>query len=141
MLGVINQLSTAENESRALGYTRINVTENFLLPSDYSIELSGFYNSPSLAGISKQGGYQSINFGIQKKFENNAKLRFAFNNIFGNDFYYVTTNANKSYNNVAAFHLEKRIFNLSYTCNFGNKKLKENRARTTGAEEIKRRLN
>lgn len=140
ILGVRNQLMTPQNESRSLSYARINVTKSFLLPKNYTLELSGFYQSPSLSGISRQESYQSVNLGFQKKFENNAKLRFAFNNIFGYNVKYVTTNADQSYKNVAAFYFEKRVFNLSYTFDFGNKKLKANRDRTTGAEEIKRRL-
>lgn len=48
-------------------YYRITTSQNFKLPKDYAIELSGFYQSPSLRGRSKYLAYGTLNFGAQKK--------------------------------------------------------------------------
>ncbi len=87
------------------------------------------------------GGYQSVNLGVAKKFKNDAKLKFSFNNIFGFNFDFYTANEAKTFTNLATFRLERRIFNVSYTYNFGNQKLKSKRSRSTGADEIKKRVN
>lgn len=141
LMGVRNQLVTPENTTISLSYYNVNVAQSFILPADFTVELSGFYQSASLAGISRMGGFQSVNLGVQKKFENDSKLKLAFNNIFGFNFNYYTASNDKTFTNLSTFRFERRIFNLSYSYNFGNQKLKIKRNRTTGSDEIKNRLN
>lgn len=139
LLGVRSQLETQELEKRNLNYYRINMTKNFKLPADFSIEFSGFYQSESLNGISRMGAYQNVNMGVQKKFSNDSKLRFSFNNIFGYNIQYYT-DGGEGYFNEAEFRFERRIFYLSYLFNFGNEKLKSKRNRSTGSDDIKNRI-
>lgn len=139
VLGVRSQLETQELENMALSYYRINMTKTFKLPADYSIELSGFYQSESLNGISRMGAYQNVNMGIQKKFSNDSKLRISFNNIFGYKINYYT-DGGEGYFNEAEFRFERRIFNVSYLFNFGNEKLKSKRNRSTGSDDIRNRI-
>lgn len=139
ILGVRSQLETQELEKRDLNYYRINMSKNFKLPADFSIELSGFYQSESLNGISRMGAYQNVSMGVQKKFSNDSKLRFSFNNIFGYNIQYFT-DGGEEYFNEAEFIFESRIFNLSYLFNFGNEELKSKRNRSTGSDDIKNRI-
>ena len=44
-----------------------NSTQNFLLPKDFSIGLSGFYSSKFLWGLYVTQPYGSIDVGVQKK--------------------------------------------------------------------------
>lgn len=51
---------------------RINITQSFMLPKDFSMELSGFYQSPFLNGIVSFRSSGSLDFGMRKKFGKNA---------------------------------------------------------------------
>ena len=46
----------------------ISSTQTFLLPKDFSIELSGFYRSSGVSGRSTFDPIKGVSFGIQKKF-------------------------------------------------------------------------
>lgn len=85
------------------------------------------------------GAYQNVNMGVQKKFSNDSKLRFSFNNIFGYTINYYT-HGGEGYFNEAEFKFERRIFNVSYLLSFGNEKLKNKRNRSTGSDDIKNRI-
>lgn len=85
------------------------------------------------------GAYQNVSMGVQKKFSNDSKLRFSFNNIFGYNIQYFT-DGGEEYFNEAEFIFESRIFNLSYLFNFGNEELKSKRNRSTGSDDIKNRI-
>lgn len=45
---------------------RITSAQNFKLPKELSVEISGFYQSPGLSGISISKPFGVLNFGIQK---------------------------------------------------------------------------
>lgn len=139
ILGVSTLLETLENEKQNQNYYRLNITKNFQLPSDFSLEFSGFYQSASLVGISIMGAYQNVNMGVQKKFRNESKLRFSFNNIFGFTMNYYTDDQ-KGYSNHAQFRFERRIFNLAFTYPFGNESLKKKRNRFTSSDDIRNRI-
>lgn len=139
LLGVNTELETPDKEKLKQNYYRLNLTKNFRLPSDFSIEASGFYQSGSLAGISRMGAYQSVNLGAQKKFGNDSKLRLSFSNIFGFNMNFYTDDQ-QGYTNHSVFQFERRIVNLAYTFPFGNENLKKKRNRATGSEDIRKRV-
>ena len=63
---------------------RINSSHTFILPKEFSIEVSGFYFGPSLFGTARYDGAYSINIGIQKRFGKNNEntLRFGISDLF-----------------------------------------------------------
>ncbi|MEO1260837.1 MAG: outer membrane beta-barrel protein [Bacteroidota bacterium] len=122
---------------------RATVINMFTLPKDFSAELIGFYQSKGLFGITTFLPFRGINLGIQKKLPNdNGSLRFGIDDVFNSLYFRGQTNfpeQNLVSNN--RFDFSQRTFKLSYSRNFGNKKLKDQRRRATGAEEERQRVN
>lgn len=119
-----------------------NSAQNFRLPHNYSMEISGSYQSKSLFGAAVVSPMWLINYGIQKKFRNDkSRLRFAVDNIFNGSVFKTVTNI-PSENIYSAFNVafNFRTFKLTYSYNFGNNKLKDKRTRRTASEEEQGRL-
>lgn len=49
-----------------------NLNQSFMLPRDFSLEISGWYNSSSYDGTKKVDGFGALNMGIKKVFKNNG---------------------------------------------------------------------
>lgn len=120
----------------------INSIQTFILPKNFTIELSGFYQSGGLFGIYKGSPMASMDFGLQKKFESKkGNLRFNISNVFGPPTFKATVNApekNLIVNGELRFSV--RTFRLTYTRSFGNDKVKGKRERSIGSEEEKQRV-
>jgi hypothetical protein len=120
-----------------------NSSQNFTLPKNYSVELSGFYQSKGLFGATVTRSIGMANFGLQKRFgENNNKLRFAVTNLFDGGMIRGLTDipAENIYVNLN-LRFSQRTFKLTYSQSFGNKKLNEKRNRTSASAEEQRRMN
>ena len=119
----------------------INSTQNFLLPKDFSIGLSGFYSSKSLWGLYTFHSNWSVDIGVQKKIlKNKSILTFNINNIFNSlaaNYNALIPEQNLIVKNKYTYGY--RGVSLSYSHNFGNDKVKGKRDRTTGAEDEKGR--
>ncbi|MEO7394155.1 MAG: outer membrane beta-barrel family protein [Chitinophagaceae bacterium] len=120
----------------------IYASQNFKLPKQFSIELSGFYQSPSLNGIFVRKAFGSLDFGIKKKLSGkNGAFAFSANNILNTLLFAGSTNLPEQnlVQNVSV-RFSQRTYKLTYTRNFGKEKLKGKRDRLTGAEEEKGRV-
>jgi hypothetical protein len=121
---------------------RLTASQNFTLPKDYSLEFSGFYQSASFVGFSIIRPFGALNFGAQKKLMNNSgSLRFNVTDIFNTikiRGYVDQPKHNLVSNRVMQF--VPRTFTLTYTKNFGSKQLKARKARSTGSEDERRRV-
>lgn len=115
----------------------VNSTQQFTLPNDYTIELTGYYYSPTFFGSNKLQPIYQVDVGIQKKFKNKKDLlRLAAADLFNSGGHYrfedqlglngTVLRGNLNFGMVA--------YKLTYTHNFGNNALKGKRDRSTGAE-------
>lgn len=121
----------------------LSTSQTFLLPKDYSIEVSGFYNSAGVFGRSTLDPITGMSFGVQKKLKNNGGiLRFNVTDIFNSiEFNGGTSIPSQGFETDGRFDFSNRTFKLSYSRSFGNNKLKASRERSTGSEEERRRVN
>ena len=116
----------------------IHTTQRFLLPGDFSVEITGMYSSAALLGTLKCKPLYQLDGGLQKKFGNkNDIIRFTVNDIFnsGSNFRFVENMPIPSATISRNFNFGLVAYKLTYTHRFGNKALKEKRERTTGAED------
>ncbi len=123
------------------GNYSFNSSQNFILPKNYSVELSEFYNSKALFGASVVRPFGMANFGIQKKCKDNkSKFRFAIEDIFNSNVFRVTTDIpSENIYSTAKLRFSYRTFKITFTHNFG-KSIKDKRDRTTASEEEQGRV-
>ena len=118
-------------------------TQSFVLPKNFFIELSGYYNSGGGWDLNAWKPTGSVDLGVQKKFvEKKSDLRLSVRNIFNTQDYSSTTSVPEQNLYLRSTSKWSNInFTLTFTHNFGNDKIKEKRNRTTGAEEEQGRAN
>jgi len=121
------------------GY-QFNTTQTFKLPKNITIELSGFYVSPSINGYFNWRARGFVNLGIQKEINTNGTLRFSCNDIFETSQLRWKGVENAPFRVDGRIKFEKRIFTITYTQKFGNKKIKGARKRSVGSEEELKRI-
>lgn len=116
-------------------------THNFTLPKNYSLELSGNYETPGAFGMYKSTGFGFMTFGAQKKFKDNSTLRANISDIFSSLQFTITVDRPEQFFYTQThIGFNRRIFSLTYTRNFGKREVKEKRERSTGSEEELRRV-
>ncbi len=121
---------------------RVNGNQTFTLGNDYTAELSGFYQTRSLVGNVKFEPLGILNFGIQKKFKGGSRLAFNVSDIFNSlERIGITDLPEENIYIERAFDFSQRTFKLTYSATFGNKGVKKERNRKTGADEEKGRVN
>lgn len=115
----------------------LNMQQMFTLPKDFKIELSGFYNHDSYWNIYFVEPHYKLDFGISKSIANwrfNLSVKDFLNiregngGVFQNDIKMPTT-----------YKPESRKVMLNVVYKFGNKKVKRERNRKTGSEDILKR--
>ena len=120
-----------------------NSSHFFKISSTFSGEISGLYNSPSIFGASKRDEYYEINIGVQQNFGDKwGTLKFSVDNLFDSmEWVSGTDLPEQNIKTRNDFDLWNRTFKLTYSRNFGNRKLESKRERETGSEEERRRVN
>lgn len=133
-----------KKEPVRLSYANINIygSQQFKLPKKFALELSGFYQSKSLSGISTQKPFGTLDIGLKKKLGQKSSLQFNASNILNTMKFRRTTNLPEQ-NLVSNLNLNffQPTYKLTFTHDFGKEKLKGKRERSTGAEEEKGRVN
>lgn len=121
---------------------RLSGAQNFKLANDFSFEISGFYQSKSLSGAHLMKGFGGLNAGLQKKLkDDNGKLSLNVRDVLNTiqwEFEQDVPSQDLAYHALVDF--SHRTISVSYSRNFGNKKLKAARNRTTGSEEERKRV-
>jgi len=107
---------------------------------DWTVELSGFYNAPSIwQGTFESDAIWSIDGGIQKSlFKGKANLKTSVSDIFYTLRWKGSSNFAGQYM-VASGQFESRQFKVNFTYRFGSSQIKGARNRKDASEEEKRR--
>ena len=120
----------------------ISSTQTFTLPKDISLELTGDYNSTGLFGVYKVQPYGELNVGVQKKLvKQRSTIRLNAYNILNTMVFKPAVDLPEQ-NLVASGKLvfSYPSFRVTFTHNFGNDKVKQQRDRPSGNEEEKSRV-
>jgi hypothetical protein len=116
------------------------MTNTFTLPKNYTIELMGYYISPTIFGYYTALSRGYVNLGIQKDFEKAGVLRLSCNDIFETTQLRWQSFDGADLEITGRFKFEKRVFMATYTYKFGNSKIKGTRNRKVGSQEEQRRI-
>ena len=121
---------------------KINSIQNFTISKSISAEISGYYQSRSLEGVYVSEPMGSLDFGIQKKFNNdNSSLSLNATDVFNTNIYKSSANIPElNINTKVLLDFGMREIRLTYTHKFGNTKVKSTRKRNTGSEEERNRI-
>lgn len=125
------------NVSYQLNSFNIHMQQFFTLPKDFKLELSGFYNHDSYWNVYFVEPHYQLDFGVTKKigdwrlalsFKDFLNIREGNGGVFQNTIKMPTTYKPES---------RKLMLNVNYR--FGNKKVKGERKRKTGSEDVLKR--
>ncbi|MBI1227289.1 MAG: TonB-dependent receptor [Bacteroidetes bacterium] len=113
----------------------------FTLPKDFNMEVSGWYNSPSIwGGTFKMDPMWAIDAGISKKLlKGKATLKLSVNDIFYTQKWRGVSNFGQLYMTVDG-RGDSRRFRANFSYRFGNEQVKAARRRSTGLEDEKNRI-
>lgn len=121
----------------------INSSQSFTMTKNLTSEININYYGPGISGNSKRDAIFGMNIGIQKKFNDKwGTLRFSVNDLWESvEGRYTTSIPEQNLNTINIFNSSNRTFKLTYSRSFGNRDLKSQRERETGAEEERQRVN
>jgi hypothetical protein len=131
----------SDNRRLHLYGLNINLICQITLPKDFSMEISGMYQSRALAGISQYLPLGSVNAGIQKALGKNGTLKLAIDDILNSNNWRIETRS--SVNNLDTYfnyNWYNRYIRLTYVWKLGNNKLRMVKMKS-GSEEERNRVN
>jgi hypothetical protein len=139
---IIKTVYVEEKVSLSQFAVNFNASNSFTIGNGFSAELSGYYSTPSLFGITRLKDFGSINAGLQKTFKNNkGTLRLNASDIFWmNIWRFETQNKALNIDQTGVIKFESRVVRLSYTRNFGRNSVKSGRGRSTASEAERGRV-
>lgn len=139
-------LHTDEKLTHDYVHFNFNGSQTMRVLANFSLEVSGWYTSRHFNGSTRNEGFGILNAGLKKEFKNGSSLQFTVSDIFESldiNFKYgsLTREAfgdvfSGTYSPESGF---SRIFRISFTYPFGNKKVKDTKVKT-GADSEKSRL-
>jgi len=133
-----SQLST--NTILTLYGLNLNMANIFKLPNDFSVEVSGVYQSKSLSGISEFLPMGTLNAGIQKKIKEIGVLRLSVDDIlYSSNWRIKTYSLENKLNTYFNYDWHNQFVRLTFTRNLGNHKLKSVKLKS-GSEEERGRI-
>jgi iron complex outermembrane recepter protein len=118
----------------------ISMQNTFTLPNFFKVELSAWYNSPSIwGGTFKTGHMWSSTLGIRKTVWKNGQLTASLRDVFNTERW----NGSSDYNGIRTDGGGRgnfRRFIVGFSYRFGNQKVRAARNRATGLEDEKGRI-
>lgn len=118
----------------------INTHQSFILPHNWKAELSGMYRSKSIMGPMIIKPFGMVSAGIEKSLWNDkASIKLNVQDIFQS----MNIKGKIDFGNLrASTHIitHRRAANLTFTWNFGNKKVKVKKYKDTGIQTEKSRI-
>jgi hypothetical protein len=143
--GYINQIDSEYPGGQldiSQAYYDFNTSHTFMLPLDFSFELSFFYYSRAQNGVWITTPREILNVGLQKEFKNNwGTLTLNFSNILNEPFLdrkAMLPELNMEQN--LRLDFDSRVIKLTYNRPFGNMEVKSRNKRESGAGDILRRV-
>jgi iron complex outermembrane receptor protein len=127
---IVNNRTTAFN---------LNGQNTFKLKNNWTIELSGWYNSP-YRRIDYNWQMGMVDVGVQKKFwKDNASLKATFSDVFhtARGGY---TSAYAGIETRLRFRFEGQMLRINFNYRFGSKEIKAARSRRSGSEDELNRI-
>lgn len=138
-----NQADFGEGKEIDLSVSAFSVfsQHTFQLPWNVSLELSGFYNSPSIWGSNfRNREFWAVEAGVQKKvLQGRGNLKASLSDLFLSMRWRGVSEFGGLYS-VATGGWESRQLRLNFTYNFGNQEVKSARRRNTGLEDEQKRV-
>jgi len=127
---VVNNRTTAFN---------LNGQNTFKLKNSWTIELSGWYNSP-YRRIDYNWQMGMVDIGVQKKFwKDNASLKATFSDVFHTARGGYTSNY-AGIETRLRFRFEGQMLRVNFSYRFGSKEIKAARSRRSGSEDELNRI-
>lgn len=136
----VGNVNKGEEASLHLNSVTLYSQHTFSLPGKFSLEVDGYYNTPTLWGGQFVSAAQwAVNVGVQKKlFQDKATVKLAFSDLFDSQGW-------ESRSEVGDFYLfskgtwDSQRIRLSFSYSLGNTKIKT-RQRSSGLEDEKSRV-
>jgi iron complex outermembrane receptor protein len=125
--------------NKADKYITFNSTQNFIITSTLTAELSGRYESPTVYGVNRIKETYSVNAGIsQQLFNKRGSIKLNVNDIFNTD----RDRYSAMYQNIDLYGRDKketRVFRIGFSYRFGKSSVKSPPKRDTGSGDEQRR--
>ncbi len=120
---------------------RTTISQQFVLGRKIDLEMAGYYQSPTLFGISTFGSRGALNLGLRYQLDKqHGTLKLSFSNVLASDNWNIKTNTLQPFvNTTETYFPEPRILSVSYIKSFGGGK-KENKYKSNAAEQEKKRV-
>jgi hypothetical protein len=116
--------------------------QTFKLPKGWSVQLSGWFNSPAIwQAVFRSKPQGAMDFGIKKQlFDGDGTVSLSFGDILGTAGWSSVNDFTPGLYMLGSGHWESQTIRLNMNYRFGNKNIKNARRRSTGLEDINKRL-
>jgi hypothetical protein len=130
-----------ENQTGDMYSYSANITNIIDIPRDFSLEISGYYQSKTSAGLTYFKPRGALNVGIQKRIASDrGTIRLSTDDLFYTDLMRYSTNVpSANLDSRGVYDNSSRNIKLTFTWNFGNSKIESINV-STGSEEEQSRV-
>jgi hypothetical protein len=139
---------TKEKLEKTYFTSTVNGSQTFVLPGDFSLEISGWYNAAQYEGSKKIEGFGMLNAGLKKELKNNrGSFQLTVTDLLksmrvSGYFGALTEEAFslKAHFIYGAESANNRIVKLTYSRSFGNTKVKGKKSRGAVSNDERERI-
>ncbi|WP_372906532.1 outer membrane beta-barrel family protein, partial [Rhodohalobacter sp.] len=130
-----------ENQTQDMYSYSANISNIIDMPRDFSLEISGYYQSKRSAGLLHFKPQGALNIGIQKRIASDrGTIRLSADDLFYTDLMRYSTNIpSVKLDSRGVYDYGSRNIKLTFTWNFGNSKIESINV-STGSEEEQSRV-